>query len=152
MVDARYTSGHRVIPLPLQPPQHPLQKAPRTGADGKHGVGLEEADEKEGHIVLPGDAPERGEIRYGDHVAVAVLLVADPELLEIGGVVHVPAEDDAAEPKAGLGNGQEFLLLHQLAPQDAVDVDAGELDLVIVFQELWQALQGNSVCRRHDDD
>jgi len=107
------------------------------------GVRVEEADEEEGHVVLPGDPAKRREVGHGNDVAVAVLLVADLELAEVGLVVHVPAEDDGAEAEALARDGQELLLRHQLASQDAIDVDARHLDRPVVFEELGEGLDGD---------
>lgn len=104
-------------------------------------VRVVERDEEEGHVVLPGNAAEGRQVRDGNQVAVAVFLVGDAQLAEVGLVVHVPAEDDAAEAKAVFCNGQELLLGHQLAAQHAVDVEAGDLDGDIVLEELGQRLE-----------
>lgn len=107
------------------------------------GVRVEEADEEEGYVVLPRDPAKGREVGHGDDVAVAVLLVADLELAEVGLVVHVPAEDDGAEAEALARDGQELLLRHQLASQDAIDVDARHLDCPVVSEELGEGLDGD---------
>ena len=56
-------------------------------------------------------------------------------------VVHVPAKDDGAEAEAGLGDGEELFLGDDLAAEDAVDVEAGELDAVVVLEQLGQVLR-----------
>ena len=50
-----------------------LQKAARAGAHGLLGFGVEEADEEEGDVALPGDPAKGAEVGNGEHVAVAVL-------------------------------------------------------------------------------
>lgn len=61
--------------------------------------------------------------------------------------MHVPAEDDGAEAEAGAGNGEELLLGDELAAQDAVDVEAGQLDAGVGFeqarQRIWRDLFGH---------
>jgi hypothetical protein len=114
------------------------------------GVGVQEADEEEGHVALPGDATEAGEVWDGEKVAVAIPGVADSKFARVRLVVHVPTKDDRAEAEARLGNGQELLLGDKLAAQLAVDVDSGELDLVVVLEELRQSLDGD--LRRHGEE
>lgn len=106
-------------------------------------VGVQEADQKEGHIVLPGNATEAGEVRDGEEVAVTVLCVADSEFAHVCLVVHVPPEDDGAEAKAGLGNREKLLLGDELSAKLAVDVDTSKLDLVVILEKLRQSLDGD---------
>lgn len=146
--DETRTTRHSSVPLCRQFLQLFVEKT--SGACGYRVVRIRvvEADEEEGHIVLPGNAPEAAEIGHGDDVPVAVLLVADLELIYIRGVVHVPAEDDGAEAKATRGNGEKLLLGHELASELAVDVYTGEFDGIVIFQELGQALDRDLVWYR----
>src|SRR5690606_14544169 len=79
--------------------------------------------------------------RYCDHVAIAILLVADSQLFEVSVVVHIPPEYYRAETESIFCNGEKLLLGHQLSAQDAVDVDAGELDLGVICEELRKGLE-----------
>ena len=84
---------------------HCFQQASRTGGDGSPSLRIEEADEEEWHIILPRDSPESAQLGDSDQIPVSILLVADGQLLEVGAVVHVPAENDRAETEAILDNG-----------------------------------------------
>lgn len=144
------TSSHGAVALGLQLLKRRLQQTTGAGADGLLGIGIVEVDEKEGHVVLPGDAAEAGEVGDGDQVVVAVLCIADLELPNVRHVVHVPAKDDGAEAKARLCDGQELVLRHQLAAQHAVNVDAGKLDLVVILEKVRERLDSDGVVmRRH---
>lgn len=145
------TSGHGTHSLRLQLIDRPLQQRPGAGAYALLGVGIKEADEKEGYVVLPGDAPVGGEVGHGNDVAIAILGVADLELLEVGLVVHVPAKDDGAEAKASLSDGEELGLGHQLAAQNAIDVNTADLDGGVILEQLGQARDGDfgGLRRRH---
>ena len=101
------------------------------------------ADKEKGHVVLPGDAAEGGQVGNGEHVAVAVFCVGHLELVQVRLVVHVPAEDDGAEAEAVRGDGQELFLGHELAAQDAVDVEAGQLDAIVVLEEPREGVDGD---------
>lgn len=50
--------------------------------------------------------------------------------------MHVPAEDNRAEAKARLGDREELLLGDNLASKLAIDIDAGQLYLVVIFEQL----------------
>ncbi len=126
------TSSHGPQSFRMQSPHDRLQDPSRTDADGLHGVGIKKADEKERHVVLPGNSPEAAEVWHGNEVMVAVFRIADLQLAEVRPVVHVPAEDHGAESKAFLRDAEELLLGDQLAPQLTVHVDAGELDLGVL--------------------
>lgn len=69
---------------------------------------------------------------------VPVLRIADLQFLEVRLVVHVPAEDDRAEAEPILCDAEEFLLGHELAAEDAIDVDARDFDLGVISQDLLQ--------------
>ena len=150
LVELVLGTRHGSVAIVLQLVYRALQQTPGTCVQCLVGVGVVEGDEEEGDVVLPGNAAERGQIRHGDQVAVAVLLVGHAEFAEVGLVVHVPAEDNTAETKAVFCNGQELLLGHELATQHAVHVDTGDLDCGIVLEQLWQRLDGYRLCFRHD--
>ena len=141
--DAAPTSSHGAPATLLDLVHLKLQEPSRVGAYGLVGIGIEETDEEEGHVVLPRYPPEAGEVGDSDDVTVAVLLVGDLELANVGHVVHVPAEDDRAEAKACSGNGEELLFGDQLAPQDTVDIDAGELDAVVILEQGGQGVNSD---------
>lgn len=64
--------------------------------------------------------------------------------------MHVPAKNDGAEAEASLCDGEELGLGHQLAAQDAVDVDTADLDCGIILQQLGQTRDGDfGWWRRH---
>ena len=135
------TSSQSAHPLPLELLRRRPQQTPRTRAQWTASIRIPEADQEERHVVLPGDAPEAAEIGHRDEISIAVLLVADLELLEIHLVVHVPAEHDGAEAEAVGGDGQEFLLGHQLAAQHAVDVDGGHFDFGVILEERGESIE-----------
>lgn len=143
MGEGRGTTSHRADALRLELIQLHLQHAARTHADRLEGVGVVEGDEEEGHIILPRYASEGAQVGDGDEIAVSILLVADLELLEVGLVVHVPAEDDGAEAEAVLGYAEELLLRDELAAELAVDVEAGELDGGVIFEEGGEGVEGD---------
>lgn len=70
-----------------------LQQAAWAGAQ-LAAVGLSERTQEEGHIVLPRNASEAGEVDVGGDVSISIRGVADVEFAEIGLVVHIPAKDD----------------------------------------------------------
>jgi len=54
--------------------------------------------------------------------------------------VHVPAEDNTAEAKAFFRDAEKLLLRHELAAQHAIDVYAGDLDGLVILEELGEGL------------
>ena len=50
--------------------------------------------------------------------------------------MHVPAKNHRAESKSVGGDGEEFLLGDELAAELTVDINTGELDFVVVLQNL----------------
>jgi len=54
--------------------------------------------------------------------------------------VHIPSKDDRAKPKAFFGDGEEFLLGDEFATKDTVDVDTGDLDFVILQENVGQVV------------
>lgn len=99
-------------------------------------IWIEEADKEEGHVVLPWYSPEATQIRHGNNIVVSVLRIADLQLFEVCLIVHIPAEDDRAKTEPIFCNSQEFLFGHELATEDAIDVDAGHFDLSIISQHM----------------
>ena len=99
---------------------------------------VEEADKKEGHIIFPRYSSEAAQVRHSNYIMVTILRVADLQFLEVCLVVHVPAKYDRAEPKSIFCDSQKLFLGHELAAEDAVDVDTGNFDLGIIFQDMLQ--------------
>lgn len=132
------TSSHGTVSILLQLINSAFQQASWACAKGLFGVWVVEADEEEGYVVLPGYPPERGQVWYGEQVAVPVLLVRDGQFLEVGLVMHVPSEDDAAEAEAVVGYAEELLLGHELSTQHAVDIDARDFDRDVIFKQFGQ--------------
>lgn len=131
------TSRHGSHTLLLHLRNGPLQQTPRTRAQTLT-TGFTKTDQEEGHIVLPRDTSIRAEIHLRQDIPITILQTANLQLFEIRLIVHVPAEDDGAEAEARLGDGEEFLLGHEFAAHDAVDVDAAHFDADIVLQELGE--------------
>lgn len=91
---------------------------------------------KQPESTHPRYSSEAAQIWYSNHVTVAVLRIGNLELLEVVFVMHVPCKDDGAEPKPIFSYRKEFLLGHELAPQCAINIDASNLDFVIIFEDL----------------
>lgn len=104
-MDSEHTSCHGAITRRLSLRGHGLQQSTWAGANWLSCVRVQEADQEEGHIVLPRNAPKAAEIGDCDKVAIAVLLVADGELLVIGHIMLVPTENHGAEAKALRNDG-----------------------------------------------
>jgi hypothetical protein len=147
----KLTSSHSPITLFLQFIHLPLQKTSRTHTQTFLGVWIKKANKEKGYIVLPWDAAEGGQVGHGDQIAVSVFLVGDAEFTEVGLVVHVPAEDDAAEAEACLGDGEEFGLGHEFAAEHAIDVETGDFHGRVVFEDRREVIgsDGGGVERRH---
>lgn len=128
------TASHGRHALLLELIRHHLQQTPRTGTDRSPSIGIHEADQEEWDVILPGYSPEATHVWDGNEVSVAILGVADLEFLEIRLVVHVPPKDDRAKAKPIFSHSEELFLGHELAAKGAVDVNAGNLDRVIVCQ------------------
>lgn len=120
-----------------------LEQLARASAQRLVRVWVEEADEEERRVVFPRYSAEGLEVWNSNEVPVAILLVADSQLFEVGLVVHVPTEDDGAEAKASFSYGEKLLLGDQLATQDAIDINAGQLDAVVIGQDRGQGLDGD---------
>lgn len=103
-------------------------------------VRIEEADEEEGHVILPRYPPEATQVGHRNYVMVSVLRIADLQFFKVCLIVHVPAEDDRAEAEPIFCDSKELLLGHEFAAEDAIDVDAGDFDLGIIFQNLLQRI------------
>lgn len=115
-------------------------------------VWIVELAQEEGHIVLPRYPSEGTEIGYSYQVTISVLLVAYLKLSEVRLVVHVPAEDDRAEAKAFLCNGEELLLSHELPAHYAIHIHSANLDCIVVPQDLGQRLDRDfGVTVRHGE-
>lgn len=138
------TSSHSTYTLLLHLSDRPLQQTPRTSAQTL-ALRLAKANEEKRHIILPRQPSVRRQIHLGQNIAVSILQATNLQLFKVGLVVHVPAKDDGAEAKARLGDGEEFLLGHEFAADDAVDVDAAHLDADIVLEELGQVGGGEFV-------
>lgn len=145
LVELVLCAGHGAVAIVPELVDGAPQQAARAGVQRGVRVRVVERDEEEGHVVLPGDAAERRQVRHGDQVAVAVLLVGHAQLAEVRLVVHVPPEHDAAEPEPVGRDREELLLGHQLAAQHPVHVDAGDLDGDIVLEQLGQRCDGHGL-------
>lgn len=104
---------------------------------------IEEADEEKGHIILPGNPPKTVQVRYSYEIPVAILLVADCELFEVGAIMHIPAENDGAETEAAFSDGKELFLGNELATEETVDVYTGQFDLGVALEELGDIVEGD---------
>lgn len=143
-----HTSCHGAIACRLSFRGHGLQQPTWTGAHWLSCVRVQKANQEERDIVLPGNAPKAAEVRDCDEVAITVFLVADGELLVVGHVMLVPTKDHGAEAKALGNDGQKLALLHELAPQLAIDINTGHLDHAIILQDLGH-IRGGDVGDRH---
>lgn len=110
-----HTTSHRLITRILPLIHCGLEQATRTRANGLPGLWIKKADQEERDIVLPWYPSEAFQIRNRNEIPVAILLVADLQFLEVSAVVHIPAEDNRAEPEAFLCNRQELLLRYELS-------------------------------------
>ena len=61
----------------------------------------------------------------------------------LGSDLRTPAKDHAAEAEAIFNDGQELLLGYDLAPEYAIDVHSGHLDLVIFLQDGLYIFEGD---------
>ncbi len=57
--------------------------------------------------------------------------------------MHVPTKDDGAETKTVGGDGQELLLGHELTAENAIDVDAGDLDFGVMLEDVGKVVEGD---------
>lgn len=99
-------------------------------------LGIEKAHEEKRHIILPRYPPVTTEVRDSDKIPVAILLIADSEFLEVGAIMHIPSEDDGAEPEPVRRNGKELLLRDEFSAEDAIDVYTGHLDHGVVLEDV----------------
>lgn len=130
------TSCHCPQILLFQLVHRGFEQTSRTGTDWTSMARIEEADQEKGHIILPGYSSEATQVRHSNYIVVSVLRVTDLQFLEVCLVVHVPTEDDRAEAETIFCDSQELLLGHELAAEDAIDVDAGDFDLGIISQDM----------------
>jgi hypothetical protein len=121
--------------------QRRLQKTSWAGRDRFARIWVEEADQKEWHIILPRYPPKTAQIRNRNKIMVSVLRIADLQFSEICLIVHVPTKNHRAESEPLFRNAQEFLLGDQLAAQYAIGVDTGKLDFGVIFEEFWQRIE-----------
>ena len=103
-------------------------------------VWVEEADEEEGHVVLPRYSSEAAQVGYSDYIMVSIVRITDLHFLEICLIVHIPAEDNRAEAESIFCDSKELLLGHELAAKDAINVNTGDFDLGIVSQDILQRI------------
>ena len=54
--------------------------------------------------------------------------------------MHIPTEESRTEAKALFCDAEELLLGHDLATEDTIAVNAGDLDLDVVGEE-WRGIQ-----------
>ena len=77
---------------------------------------------------------------------LALRMIRGPRIL-VRDVRDVPAEHDVAEPEPPVGDDQEALDRHVLAPQHAVEVEAADLDLLdaTLAEDLADLVQGHRI-------
>ena len=126
------TSSHCPQTLLFQLLNSSLEQTPRTRTDRTSMVRVEEADKEEGHIILPRYAPEAAQVRHSNYIMVSVLRIADIQFPEVCLIVHIPAEDDRTKAESIFCDSYKLLFGHELAAQDAIDVDAGDFDFGVV--------------------
>lgn len=137
------TSCHGLQSILLPLIHHSLEQASRARTDGFPGIWFEEAEEKKGDMILPWDPPKTTQVRDRNDISISVAFIADLQFPEVGLIMHVPAENDGAEPKPITGDGEEFVLGHELPAKDPVDVYPGQFDLVVVIEQIRQRFERN---------
>ena len=97
---------------------------------------LDEVHEERRGVGLRGDDAKGVEVDQRVSVRVAGVPSGDLRVV-VEDVADVPAEDDVAEAEARLGDAPELVERDVLAAEDAVDVEAADLDLLdLPFVEL----------------
>ena len=71
------TSSHSSEAVRFQFLRCGFQQAPGTGGERFPGVRIVKAHQVERHIVLPRNSPEGAQIRNGNDIVIAILLVAN---------------------------------------------------------------------------
>lgn len=77
-------------------------------------------------------------IKHTRSERVTVGGVGDGEFLRIGLIMHVPTKDNRTEAEPGLENGEELGLDHDLSTENAIQIDAGDLDAMVVLEQLCE--------------
>ena len=108
--------------------KHALQDLARADRE-RRAVGVDELAQEEGHVAVPGHAARRAQVQPRQRVGEAMLPAGDLGVV-VALVLAVPAEHHVAEAEAAFHRAEELVLVQVLAAQDAVDVAAGDLDLV----------------------
>lgn len=67
--------------------------------------------------------------------------VGDGEFLGVGLVMHIPTKDDRTEAETRLEDGEEFGLDHDFPAEDAVQIDAGDFDAVVVLEQFCELFE-----------
>ena len=137
------TSSQSDHPLAFNPLCRRSEQAPRTCAQPSIRVWIVEADQKERNVFFPGYSPEATQVRHRDDISVPIVLITDLQFFEICLIMHIPAENDRAETEAIGGDGQEFLLRHKLAAENAIHVNAGNFDCSVALEEFWKGFEGD---------
>src|SRR3569833_3413794 len=138
-----HTSSHGAVSLCLQLLPLCLEQSSRAGTDGLLGIRIVEAHKEKRYVVFPGYATEAAEVWYGQNIPVAILLVANLQLLKIRHVVHVPTVDDRAEAKPACCDREELLLGDKLTTQETDDNDTTKQDQRNKNKQIGKRLGGD---------
>lgn len=81
----------------LSPVGNCLQYASGVSTDRLPGIGVEEANEEERHVVFPWDTTKRRQVYDCCKIFISVGSVRDKELVWINSVMDIPATVDIGE-------------------------------------------------------
>lgn len=74
---------------------------------------------------------------------ISIFRIANLQFLEVSLVVHIPAKYNGAEAEPISCDPQELLLGHELAAEGPININTGDFDLGIIFQDMLQRIVGD---------
>src|SRR5688500_3461271 len=90
---------------------------------------VHEIDEERRRVRLPWRKAQRRPVDGGVRIGIARVPASDLRVI-VEDVADIPAENDIAEAEALVDHVPELLERNELAPQDPVDVEPSDLDLL----------------------